>query len=449
MKSFSNLLSSFVSKQYTPFLQKLNNCSLMQNTPTILMADILYLIECFEGFGPECKGIQPTGQEYLQQFFKVINNKNLDGFIGIKIILTIHLILYEFQIGDSIAEQMIKEGSVLHVQQNQQFSMFTQNYLMYLLKLAQNLKLFYACKIGQYPIFDQDLTQMQCQQNTRDQQFQQFQILNKNSNFRDTQLQYRNYQQKKLELNKQQSTGSITIEQKIIYLFKLHNLLNQCIQVLNICINTLKQLENQDSKNIFIELSCVLWNDCMLMYKFSSQELCKFLDSFRQLPSQQLLQIQQIYLVTINSSTQIKQLYQDRNYFDSQNIIKQPFWFEENKQLSQEIQNRIIDNKMQQIPDSTRKMNKVLTPQTQQNQISPTNIAQPFTSRIGNSEISTKTTIFSQPYFIANKKFQQQTKQLETQQSTNKRIKSHFGSIFSDEQLIISPKESSKLQQQL
>ncbi|CAK59670.1 unnamed protein product (macronuclear) [Paramecium tetraurelia] len=413
------------------------------------MPDILYLIECFEGFGPQCKGIQLTGKEYLQQFFRVITNKHLEGFIAIKIILTIHLILYEFQLGDSIAEQMIKEGSALHVQQNQEFSLFVQNYLMYLLKLAQNLKLFYACKIGQYPIFDQDQISTDGQGSTRDQQYQQFKIPKRNSNFRGTQLQYRDYQQRKLELNKQKQMGSITIEQKILYLFKLHNLLNQCIQVLDLCINSLKQIENKDSKNIFIETSCVLWNDCMVMYKFSTQEICQLIDSFRTLPPQLLLQIQQIYLVTINSSTQLKQLYNNRNYFDSQNIIKQPYWFEENKNLSQEIQNRIIDNKMLRIPDSTKSLNYAQTPQTQQNQKSPTNIPQPFTSRIGNSYNSTTTTIPSQPYFKANQKLQQQqTKYFETQQSISTRTKSHFGSIFSDEQLTISSKESSKLQQQ-
>ncbi|CAK63106.1 unnamed protein product (macronuclear) [Paramecium tetraurelia] len=448
MKSITNLLSSLVSKQHTPFVQKLNSCSIMQNNPIILMTDILYLIECFEGFGPECNGIYLTGQEYLQQFFKAITNKPMNGFIAIKITLTIHLILYEFQIGDSIADEMVKEGSSLRIQENQQFSNFVQNYLMYLLKLAQNLKLFYACKIGQYPIFDQDQTYTQCSENTRDQQFQQFQILKKNNNFRDTNLQYRNYQQKKLELHMQQQTGCITIEQKILYLFKLHNLLNQCIQILNICINTLKQLENQDCKNIFIEISCVLWNDCMVMYKFATQELCKLLDSFRFMPLQQLLSIQQIYWVTINSSTQIKYLYNNRKYFDQQNIVKQPFWFEENKKLSQEIQNSIIDNKMLQIPDSTRNVNKVSTPQACQNQKSPTNIAQPFTSRIGNSQNSTKTTIPLQPYFIANKKLSQQPQQFETQQPMSTRAKNFVGSIFSDEQLTLSPRESTKQQQQ-
>ncbi|CAD8119195.1 unnamed protein product [Paramecium sonneborni] len=448
MKSISKLLSSLVSKQNSPFVQKLNNCSIMQNNPIILMTDILYLIECFEGFGPECKGIYLTGQEYLQQFFKAITNKQLNGFIAIKINLTIHLILYEFQIGDFVAEEMIKEGSTLQVQQNQQFSIFIQNYLMYLFKLAQNLKLFYACKIGQYPIFDQDQTFIQCSENTRDQQYQQFQILKKNNNFRDTNLQYRNYQQKKLELHLQQQTGFITIEQKIVYLFKLHNLLNQCIQILNLCINMLKQLDNQQSKNIFIEISCVLWNDCMIMYKFSTQELCKLLDSFRFMTLPNLLSIQQIYQVTINSSTQIKQIYNNRRYFDSQNIVKQPFWFEENKKITQEIQNSIIDNKMQQIPDSTRNAITVSTPQAFQNQKSPTNIAQPFTSRLGNSQNSTKTTIPPQPYFIANKKLQQQPNSFETQQPLSTRANNFVGNIFSDEQLIISPRQSSKQQKQ-
>lgn len=38
----------------------------MQNNPSILMSDILYLIECFEGYGPECNGVYLTGSEYLQ-----------------------------------------------------------------------------------------------------------------------------------------------------------------------------------------------------------------------------------------------------------------------------------------------------------------------------------------------------------------------------------------------
>ncbi|CAD8077294.1 unnamed protein product [Paramecium primaurelia] len=448
MRSISNLLSSLVSKQNTPFVQKLNNSSLMQNNPSIMMTDILYLIECFEGFGPECNGIYLTGSEYLQQFFKAITTKPLAGYIATKITLTIHLILYEFQIGETIAEEMIREGSTIHVLQNQQFSNFVINYLMYLMKLAQNLKLFYACKIGQYPIFDQDSTFTQYSESTREQQFQQFNLFKKNNNFRDTNLQYRNYQQKKLELHMQSQTGCITMEQKILYLFKLHNLLNSCVQILNLCINSLMQLDKQDSKNIFIEISCVLWNDCMVMYKFSTQELCKLLDCFRYMPLQQLLSVQQIYWATISSSTQIKWIYQNRKYFDSQNIVKQPFWFEENKQLSTELQNSIIDNKIQSIPETARNANKLSTPQAYKNNKSPTNIPQPFTSRIGISQNTTKTTIPQQPYFVANKKLQQQYQQIEVQQPLSTRAKNIVGNIFSDEELTISPRERARIQQQ-
>lgn len=39
----------------------------------------------------------------------------MSGFVAIKITLTIHLILYEFQIGETIAEEMIKDGSTIHI----------------------------------------------------------------------------------------------------------------------------------------------------------------------------------------------------------------------------------------------------------------------------------------------------------------------------------------------
>lgn len=65
MKKISNYINALIGKGNTPFLQKFNSSSLMKNTPVILMTDILYLIECFEGYGPECQGIYLTGQEYL------------------------------------------------------------------------------------------------------------------------------------------------------------------------------------------------------------------------------------------------------------------------------------------------------------------------------------------------------------------------------------------------
>lgn len=148
MKHIASLLNSLMPNNNTPFGNKLLASSLMQNNHQILMTDILYLIECFEGFGPECNGIYLSGQEYLQQFFRIVANKPLAGFISIKITLTLHLILYEFQIGEVVADEMAKHENTVRIAPNSQHCQFISNYLMYLMKLGQSLKVFYSCKIG-------------------------------------------------------------------------------------------------------------------------------------------------------------------------------------------------------------------------------------------------------------------------------------------------------------
>ena len=80
----------------------------MANAAYISMTDILFLIECFEGYGPECNGVYISGNEYIEQFFIVATNKSQTGLVTIKLCLTLHLILYEFQIGDYVAEAMLK-----------------------------------------------------------------------------------------------------------------------------------------------------------------------------------------------------------------------------------------------------------------------------------------------------------------------------------------------------
>ncbi|CAD8100288.1 unnamed protein product [Paramecium sonneborni] len=437
MKKISNYISALIGKGNTPFLQKVNQSSLMTNTPIILMTDILYLIECFEGYGPECQGIYLTGQEYLQQFFRELSQKALNGIMAVKIALTIHLVLYEFQIGEIVAEEMISGDNKLQVIETQSHGQFVQNYLMYLFKLAQNLKLFYSCKIGQYPIFDQEVTYTNYTESTRENQINQFKIFKKQQNFKDTNLQYREYQQKKLESHLQNKTGYITIDQKILYLFKLQNLLNQCLQILNLCIGVC-QIEKQDVKNIYVEISCVLWNDAMVMYKFATSEICKLLDSFRFLPLQQLQSLQQVYWATTNSTKSIKWIYNNRKYFDSQNIVKQPFWFEENNQLTREIQNSIIDSKINSIPESCRQL-KLQTPKSS-NLKSPLQIKQPYSGRIQNQK--------NQPFFVAHKKLQESISQYteikdQSQQQNNQKnnnIKHAIYPIFSDEEMQLSPK---------
>jgi hypothetical protein len=37
------------------------------------MSDILFLIECFEGFGPECNGVYLSGGEYVNESFELTN----------------------------------------------------------------------------------------------------------------------------------------------------------------------------------------------------------------------------------------------------------------------------------------------------------------------------------------------------------------------------------------
>ncbi|KAM3140024.1 hypothetical protein pb186bvf_007824 [Paramecium bursaria] len=425
MKHISSILSSFLYSNNTTFGRKLMQSSLMQNTAQILMTDILYLIECFEGFGPECDGIYLSGQEYLQQFFQIITNKPLSGQVSVKITLTLHLILYEFQIGETVSEEMTKHQ--LHIAPNQQHSQFVQNYLMYLLKLAQSLKVFYACKIGQYPVLDQETNITS--ESTRDQQLQQFNLLRKTqSNFRETNLLYRNYQQKQLETQYKSTTGFITFEQKILYLFKLHNLLTQNTQILNLCIGVLNSIDKMDQKSIYIEIGCVLWNDAMVIYKFCTSELCKLLDSYKNLQLQQILSIQQIYLATLQATKSLKWVFTNRKSFDIQNIVKQPFWFEENHKLTKDIQECIIDNKIH--PDNRL---RIQTPKSMI-QRSPANFNQPFSSRQlpQNQQV---------PFFSAQHKKNISIGINPPETRRNQYVKNVIGNLFGEDEIVNTPRD--------
>lgn len=75
MKKIAHLFSSFLPNSTSAFETKLNQSTLMQNSANISMTDILYLIECFEGYGPECNGIYLSGSEYMEQYFNIITSK--------------------------------------------------------------------------------------------------------------------------------------------------------------------------------------------------------------------------------------------------------------------------------------------------------------------------------------------------------------------------------------
>jgi hypothetical protein len=68
----------------------------MHDSAAVSMNDILFLIECFEGYGPECNGTYLSGAEYMEQFFRLITVRPLPYLACVKMALTIHLILYEF-----------------------------------------------------------------------------------------------------------------------------------------------------------------------------------------------------------------------------------------------------------------------------------------------------------------------------------------------------------------
>jgi hypothetical protein len=54
----------------------------------------------------------------------------------------------------------------------------------------------------------------------------------------------------------------------------------------------------------------------------------------------------QLYHSTISLTEKTKQIYKKKNAFDIQKIVRRPFWFEENKQLSREIEEVLIDKKV-------------------------------------------------------------------------------------------------------
>ncbi|CAD8177507.1 unnamed protein product [Paramecium octaurelia] len=245
--------------------------------------------------------------EYLQQFFKELSQKSLSGLMAVKVALTILLVLYEFQIGEIVAEEMISSNHKLQVIQTQshgQIWLRMQNYFI-LAKLDNTKPLINRIYLGESNTLVQNL-------------------------------------QEATKLQSYKSTISrISIEEA-----RKSFIQQNCIQILNLCIGVC-QIEKQDIKNIYVEISCVLWNDAMLQkYVYNNineSQMCKMLDSFRFLPLQQLQSLQQVYWATTNSTKSIKWIYNNRKYFDNQNIVKQPSWFEENIQINREIQNSIID----------------------------------------------------------------------------------------------------------
>ena len=93
-KHFQNLTNLF--KNTSSFEFKVQQSTLMSNTGSIDMADIIFVIECFEGYGPEENGAYPSGYDFVLKFFTLINKHPHPGLIAIKLNVTLHLILYEF-----------------------------------------------------------------------------------------------------------------------------------------------------------------------------------------------------------------------------------------------------------------------------------------------------------------------------------------------------------------
>ncbi|CAK70352.1 unnamed protein product (macronuclear) [Paramecium tetraurelia] len=238
--------------------------------------------------------------------YKELTQKPLSGLKAVKIGLTIHLVQYEFQIGKIVAEQMISSDNKLQVIQTQSYGQFVQNYLMQLFKLAQNVKLFYSCKIGQYPTFDQQFIYTYETESTRENQINQFRIFKK---YKST-----------ISRISIVEAGKQFIQQDWLHNNRLEN---------SLFIQITKFIESMHPGFEFVYR-------CMLNRKIRHQSVQNCLIHFNSCHFKNNNHYNRYIGLTTNSTKNNKWIQNNKKCFDSQNIVKQPLWFEENIQINRE-----------------------------------------------------------------------------------------------------------------
>ncbi|KAM3145611.1 hypothetical protein pb186bvf_002385 [Paramecium bursaria] len=299
-------------KNRPPFQKKIASSSLLSQSEEILLDDLLLLISCFENNHSEF--ITKTPTYYIQQYFQLALETEFSQYYVIrnKILLTCHLMLHEFQLGIEFADYFLSQKFTTFLQptgKDQKEDWLTSNiqtsYFQYLQKLAVNIQVFHACKVQQYPLF-------------------------------------------------QEGSKFVDIQTKLLWLFKISNLVNNGLGQTELLKQAL-QLVPQDL--LLKEIVLVYWSDIIVFYNFLSKEILQLLDYYRHLASNICLQFYELYIQLFQIRNSISELYKFRKHFDRDNVIKQPKWFDVNKPVHKQVEEYMLQQKISQ-GSHTDRMNR-------------------------------------------------------------------------------------------
>ncbi|CAD8155467.1 unnamed protein product [Paramecium octaurelia] len=294
-------------KNRPPFQRRVANSSLLSQSDDILLDDLLLLISCFENNHSEF--ITKAPSYYIEQYFQLTCEQEFANsyIIRNKVLLTCHLMLHEFQLGVDFADHFLNQKFLIltnrkspslvktnHQKQEWLSANIQLSYFQYLQKLAVNIQVFHACKVQQYPLF-------------------------------------------------QEGQKFIDIQTKLLWLFKISNLVN----------SGLGQMETFKSALLMVpedmllkEIVLVYWSDIIVFYNFLSKEILQLLDYYRHLATHICLQFYELYLQLFQIRNSISDLYKHRKHFDRDNVIKQPKWFDINKPVHQQIEEFMLKQKL-------------------------------------------------------------------------------------------------------
>ncbi|CAD8165626.1 unnamed protein product [Paramecium pentaurelia] len=294
-------------KNRPPFQKRVANSSLLSQSDEILLDDLLFLISCFENNHSEF--ITKAPSYYIEQYFTLVNEQEFANsyIIRNKVLLTCHLMLHEFQLGIDFADHFLNQKFI--VLQNRKSPILVKtsgqkeewlsaniqlSYFQYLQKLAVNIQVFHACKVQQYPLF-------------------------------------------------QEGQKFIDIQTKLLWLFKISNLVNSGLGQMEI----LKQALQMVPEDMLLkEIVLVYWSDIIVFYNFLSKEILQLLDYYRHLATHICLQFYELYLQLFQIRNSISDLYKYRKHFDRDNVIKQPKWFDVNKPVHKQIEEFMLKQKL-------------------------------------------------------------------------------------------------------
>ncbi|CAD8063356.1 unnamed protein product [Paramecium sonneborni] len=294
-------------KNRPPFQKRVANSSLLSQSDEILLDDLLFLISCFENNHSEF--ITKAPSYYIQQYFQLTCEQEFANSYQIrnKVLLTCHLMLHEFQLGIDFADHFLNQKftilmnrkSPTLIKTNQQKEEWLSaniqlSYFQYLQKLAVNIQVFHACKVQQYPLF-------------------------------------------------QEGQKFIDIQTKLLWLFKISNLVNSGLGQME-ALKSALQMVPEDL--LLKEIVLVYWSDIIVFYNFLSKEILQLLDYYRHLATHICLQFYELYLQLFQIRNSISDLYKYRKHFDRDNVIKQPKWFDVNKPVHKQIEEFMLKQKL-------------------------------------------------------------------------------------------------------